>query len=204
MLKQIKDPPLVLYAKGNLSLLHEKRTLSVIGTRNPTKEAWSKMEYILNPLILRNFVIVSGMAKGIDGYAHKLSLQLNGKTIAVLGSGFNHVYPKEHTFLFEQIATHGLVISEYPPSSPPKKYQFPERNRIISGLAKGTLVIEAKERSGTMITVDQALDQGRDVFALADSPLVLEARGCNQMIQDGAKLVYKPVHIVEELYPELL
>src|SRR5699024_1070789 len=160
MLKEINDPPLVLYAAGDISLLYSSRTLSVIGTRKPSKEAKSKLEHIVKPLLSENWVIISGMARGIDSYAHLLSLEQRAGTIAVLGSGFNYIYPKEHLPLFGEIAKKGLVLSEYLPDVKPEKYHFPERNRIISGLSFGTLVIEAMERSGTLITVEQALDQG--------------------------------------------
>src|SRR5690625_3753192 len=138
------------------------------------------------------------MAKGIDSYAHKLALGHKGNTIAVLGGGFNHIYPKQNSMLYKQISEKGLVISEYPPHIPPKRYHFPERNRIISGLSFGTLVIEATERSGTLITVDQALDQGREVYAVPGSPLIPQTKGCHQMIQDGAKLVINADDIRED------
>lgn len=191
LLKSIQDPPLVLYAAGKLDRLKMLPALSVIGTRNPSAEGLAKTRLLLDPLIKKQWVIVSGMAAGIDGYAHTRTLELGGRTIAVLGSGFSHIYPKHHCQLFHEIvSSHNLVLSEYPPDTPPRKYHFPERNRIISGLAFGTLVIEAMEKSGTLITVDQALDQGRDVFAVPGSPLVPETRGCLQMIGDGAKPVW--------------
>ena len=198
VLKRIKDPPLVLYAKGDTSLLLYLPSLSVIGTRNPSKEALQKTELIVRPLIENNWLIVSGMAKGIDSDAHRLALKYGGNTIAVLGGGFNHIYPKQNTALYHQIAKHGLVLSEYPPDVAPVRYHFPERNRIISGLSFGTLVIEAMERSGTLITVDQALDQGREVYAVPGSPLIPQTKGCHQMIQEGAKLVLDAQDILED------
>ncbi|WP_308418977.1 DNA-processing protein DprA [Virgibacillus oceani] len=198
MLKTIKDPPLVLYALGDTCLLHQNPVLSVIGTRSPTKHAFAKMDQILRTLIQDNWIIASGMAKGIDSYAHQLALRYSGKTIAVLGSGFHHVYPRQNTSLFQQIASKGLILSEYTPSTPPERFHFPERNRIISGLSFGTLVIEATERSGTLITVDQALDQGREVYAVPDSPLFPQTKGCHRMIQDGAKLVHDTNDIAED------
>ena len=198
LLKSIPDAPLVLYAIGNISLLQQHSKISVIGTRNPTKEAYPKMKVILEPLIKNKLVIVSGMARGIDRYAHQLALQYNGWTIAVLGGGFQHIYPKEHVALFQQIARKGLVISEYPPYQRPKKYHFPERNRILSGICFGTLVIEAKQSSGTLITVNHALDQGREVYAMPGSPLYPETRGCHEMIQDGAKIVLDANDILED------
>lgn len=198
ILRQIKDPPLVLYVKGDPSILHHQPGLSVIGTRKPSNEAGSKIKHIVIPLIKKDWMLISGMAKGIDSYAHHLSLRYGGKTIAVLGGGFNHIYPKENMKLFHQIVENGLVISEYPPHLPPTRYHFPERNRIISGLSFGTLVIEAMERSGTMITVDQALDQGREVYAVPGSPLIQQTKGCHQMIQEGAKLVQEANDIFED------
>ncbi|RDW17847.1 DNA-processing protein DprA [Oceanobacillus chungangensis] len=198
VLNTIKDAPLVLYAIGDVSLLSLTPSLSVIGTRSPTNEAMRKVEYIVKPLVKYQWIIVSGMAKGIDSFAHQVSLENNGKTIAVLGGGFHHVYPKQNLPLFHQITEMGLIISEYAPDCPPAKYHFPERNRIISGLSFGTLVIEATERSGTLITVDQALDQGREVFAVPGSPLVPQTKGCHQLIQDGAKLVTDAEDIMED------
>lgn len=198
MLKQIKDPPLVLYVKGDQSLLQDYPNLSVIGTRKPSHEAMQKTALFIQPLIKRHWVIISGMAKGVDSFAHLLSLKYGGKTIAVLGGGFNHIYPKQNTSLFYEIYRKGLIISEYPPDQPPLRYHFPERNRIISGLSFGTLVIEATEKSGTLITVDQALDQGREVYAVPGSPLIPQTKGCHQMIQDGAKLVIDAKDILED------
>lgn len=198
VLKTIKDPPLVLYALGDISLLSHYPALSVIGTRNPSNEAVMKIRHIVNPLINHDWLIVSGMAKGIDRLAHVLSLKGNGKTIAVLGGGFRHIYPKENNALFKQIAEKGLVLTEYSPDMPPERYHFPERNRIISGLSFGTLVIEATKKSGTLITVDQALDQGREVYAVPGSPLLSQTKGCHQMIQDGAKLVHEAEDILED------
>ncbi|MFC2950122.1 DNA-processing protein DprA [Virgibacillus sediminis] len=198
MIKPIKDQPLVLYALGNVELLKHHPSLSIIGTRNPTEEAAAKMKFIIPPLLEKDCLIVSGMAKGIDSYAHRLALYNGGKTIAVLGSGFLHIYPRQNEILFKQIAEKGLLLSEYPPHTPPSKFHFPERNRIISGLSYGTLVIEATERSGTLITVGQALDQGREVYAMPGSPLHPQSSGCNRMIQDGAKLVMEPNDILED------
>ncbi|QKY69020.1 DNA-processing protein DprA [Lentibacillus sp. CBA3610] len=198
VLKTIKDAPLVLYAIGNIDLLKQNPIFSVIGTRRPSREAMLKMEKYVLPLIQNNWVIVSGMATGIDSYAHQLTISNNGSTIAVLGSGFNHIYPRQNTKLFRRIAEKGLLLSEYSPDTPPERFYFPERNRIISGLSFGTFVIEATEKSGTLITVDQALDQGREVYALPGSPLTPYTKGCHKMIQDGAKLVQEPEDILED------
>ncbi|WP_095742892.1 DNA-processing protein DprA [Sediminibacillus massiliensis] len=198
ILKVIKDPPIVLYLIGNLDLLKHKPCLSVVGTREPSQSSWTLMEKVLFPLVKEGWLLVSGMAKGIDANAHRLAVKGKGNTIAVLGSGFHHIYPRQHTELFRQLAATQLVISEYAPSTPPKKYHFPERNRIISGLSFGTLVVEAKEKSGTMITVEQALDQGREVYAFPGSPLSDQSSGCNKLIQEGAKLVLKTHDLVED------
>lgn len=194
-LRKIPDSPLVLFAIGNLHLLRRHQTISVIGTRHPSKEASQKIEHIVKPLILNDWVIVSGMAIGIDSMAHQAALTENGMTIAVLGSGLNHIYPKRNRSLYYAIAKQGLVITEYLPETKPKPYQFPERNRIISGLSYATLVIEATEKSGTLITVDQALDQGREVYAVPGSPYLSETLGCHKLIQEGAKLVKHSIDI---------
>ncbi|MBM7571809.1 DNA-processing protein DprA [Aquibacillus albus] len=198
LLKEIKDPPIVLYLLGNPQLVCQMPSLSVVGTRNPTVEAKRKLDKVILPLILKDWVIISGMARGIDGMAHQLALDNDGKTIAVLGSGFEHIYPREHKRLFEKLAQNQLVISEYPPDLRANHYHFPERNRIISGLGFGTVVIEAKEKSGSLITVDQALDQGREVYAVPGSPLVSQTGGCHKMIQEGAKLVQSTYDILED------
>lgn len=200
MLRTIKDAPLVLYCLGDLRLLQKEPALAVIGTRNPSNEAKFKLDYMIKPLLDEDWTIVSGMARGIDGYAHQLALENAAKTIAVLGGGFEYIYPKEHISLFKEIVDKGLVISEYPPEMKPAKYHFPERNRIISGLSFGTLVIEAMEKSGTMITVEQALDQGREVFAVPGSPLQPQTRGCHRLIQDGAKLTQHANDIREDWF----
>src|SRR5699024_309463 len=188
-LRNIPDPPYVLYAVGDLDLLNYPKNISVIGTRKPSYQVRDKIEYVIKPLLDNNWLIVSGMAIGVDSMAHHFTLNNHGKTIAVLGSGFEHIYPKRNTPLFYQIAKKGLALSKYPPEIPPKSYHFPERNRIISGLSFGTLVIEATERSGTLITVDQALEQGREVYAVPGTPTMPQTKGCHKIIQEGEKLV---------------
>lgn len=197
-LRSIPDPPLALYATGDISLLSVDKSISVIGTRKPSNQGKDKLNYIITPIIKAGYTIVSGLAYGIDKFAHERTLECAGKTIAVLGGGFHHLYPREHLHLCKQIAQTGLVLSEYAPNVRPQKYHFPERNRIISGLTKGTLVVEATERSGTLITVDQALDQGKEVFAVPGNPLHPQTTGCNQLIQDGAKLVISAEDILDE------
>jgi len=198
VLKTIKDPPIVLYTLGYIDLLNDYPLLSVIGTRNPSNKGREKVKTIVGPIIQNEWTIVSGMALGIDSYAHELALELHGKTIAVLGSGFEHIYPKRNIDLFQSMSKQGLLITEYPPHIKPARYHFPERNRIISGLSFGTLVIEATIKSGTLITVDQALDQGREVYVVPDSPLVRQAEGCNKLIQDGATLALTSEDILRD------
>lgn len=197
-LKHIYDPPYVLYCLGNIKLLKEKPLISVIGTRTPSTMGPKKVHFIVSPLIHKNWTIVSGLAYGIDRYAHELALKYNGNTIAILGSGFHHIYPQEHKTLFLNIVERGLVLTEYPPHVKPKRHHFPERNRIISGLSDATLVIEAKEKSGTYITVDYALEQGKEVYVVPGSILCPQTKGCHKMIQEGAKLVMTANDILED------
>ncbi|WP_096154649.1 MULTISPECIES: DNA-processing protein DprA [Bacillus] len=198
LLKEIYDPPLVLYCKGDISLFHSKK-VSIVGTRNPTMYANKALELILPSLIKEGFTIVSGLATGVDTNAHKLTIENNGKTIAILGSGLFNVYPKENIALANTIAREHLLVSEYTPYTPPQRWQFPFRNRIISGLSSGTVIVEAKERSGSLITAEQALEQGRDVFAIPGSIFSPTSIGTNLLIQQGAKLVMKAEDILEEI-----
>ncbi|MTT32291.1 DNA-protecting protein DprA [Terrilactibacillus sp. BCM23-1] len=197
LLKKIFDPPIVLYVKGSRSFLNDHKLLSVVGTRHPSSYAKKCMEKVLLPLVKEKWTIVSGLAIGVDTLAHHIGLK--SKTIAVLGSGLYHPYPSQNQPLFEEIARKHVVISEYPPSRYPRKWQFPERNRIISGLSKATIIVEAKERSGSLITADQALEQGREVLAIPGSILEPNARGTNKLIQQGAKLVMDSDDILSEI-----
>ncbi|WP_085508249.1 DNA-processing protein DprA [Thalassobacillus devorans] len=197
LLKNIPDPPFVLYLAGNRELLNHTPSISVVGTRKPTKSAYPAMERVISPLIEAGWRVVSGLAAGVDRFAHLLALRYHGTTVGVIGSGFHHIYPKENISLFQQMAASQLVISEYAPDVRPQKYHFPERNRIVSGLSAATLVVEAKARSGSLITVDQALEQGREVFAFPGSLLNENSEGCNRMIQEGAKMVLNTHDIIE-------
>lgn len=197
-LKMIPDPPYVLYGLGDANLIHHTPSISVVGTRQPSSEAKRKMHDILTPLVAKDWLFVSGMALGIDSYAHRIACFYQGKTIAVLGGGLNYPYPKEHQTLFEKLIDRQLVLSEYAPNTRPERYFFPERNRIISGLSFATLVIEAQERSGSLITVDQALEQGREVYAVPGSLYNKQTKGCHKLIQDGAKLVQNTYDLLEE------
>lgn len=199
LLRQIFDPPAVLFYEGDLSLFQKPKSLAVVGSRYPTQKALPTMKKILLPLIREGWCIVSGLAYGIDAIGHRLALEEGGATIAVLGSGLRSIYPKEHSQLANEIANRGLLISEFLPKQPPTKWQFPLRNRIISGLTRGTLVVEAQERSGSLITADQALEQGREVFAIPGSVLNNNSKGTNYLIQQGAKLVMSCEDIENEL-----
>jgi DNA processing protein len=197
-LRHIFQPPWVLFAAGKTDLLWEKHMLSVVGTRKPSAYGFRVMDKLLVPLISNQWTIVSGLAIGIDAYAHELALKHNGKTIAVLAGGFEHIYPKQNETLAKKIMADQLIISEYPPARKPEKWQFPMRNRIISGLSAGTIVIEAKARSGSLITADFALQQGREVFAVPGSILEPTTYGTNYLIQQGAKLVQHVNDIISE------
>jgi len=188
-LKHIYRPPWVLYYQGNVNLLKEERILAIVGTRTPTPYGIQVAKDLIPNLVNEKFVIVSGLALGIDSYAHLNTIQSGGKTIAILGSGLLQVYPKQNRQLAGIIGSSHLLLSEYPPFQKAEKHFFPERNRIISGISKGTLVIEAKERSGSLITAQMALDAGREVFAVPGPIMSEMSKGTNRLIQDGAKLV---------------
>jgi len=195
--RMISDPPVVLYGLGQTDIMHHANRLSVIGSREPTIHTEKRMQHLLSPVI-KDFVIVSGMAKGTDALAHRLAIKGGGKTIAVLGSGFRYPYPYENQTLFDELVRHHLILSEYPPDTKPAKFRFPERNRLISALSFGTLIIEAKLKSGTMITADQALEQGRVVMVMPGDILNPNTAGCHALIQQGAKLVQNTQDIIEE------
>ncbi|MEH7234785.1 DNA-processing protein DprA [Bacillus sp. JJ1562] len=200
LLKQIFDPPWVLYTAGDKTLLNSEKLLSVVGSRTPTATSRQSMSKVLVPLIKQKWVLVSGLARGIDTMAHRLAIEHNGKTIAVIAGGLQHIYPLENKELATTITQNHILISEYPPFTKPEKWQFPMRNRIISGLSQGTLVVEAKERSGSLITADQALDQGREVFAIPGSILEHSCVGTNKLIQSGAKMVLNSEDILSEIF----
>lgn len=185
-LKNINGKPKELYCLGNLELLNYK-SIAVIGSRNYSNYGKrAAMEFSYN-LAKENICIVSGMARGIDSFAHEATLKAKGKTIAVLGSGLDVIYPKENIKLYEDIIKNdGLIISEYLLGTPPRKQNFPARNRIISGLSDGVLVIEARKNSGTNITVDFALEQGKDVYVIPGNIYSNTSDGTNFLIKEGA------------------
>ncbi len=188
-LRNIKNPPQKLYALGNIKLL-KKPSLAIVGTRHITEYGIQNCKYFAQEIVKKDIPIVSGMAVGTDSIAHKTALKCNGETIAVLGSGFKHIFPKENIGLFEKIIyNNGLVLTEYSPEMPPKSERFLERNRIVSGLSEGVLVIESAYRSGTSVTAKLAYSQGKIVMALPgrlDNSYGVEV---NKLIQEGAKLV---------------
>lgn len=201
-LKMAHTPPPALYIAGEIRR-EDALAIAVIGTRSPSPYGRIAAENFTAVLAKRGLTIVSGMARGIDTMAHRAALAAGGRTIAVLGSGLDRCYPPENKDIFKQIAKSGAVISQFPFGAEPDKRNFPIRNRIISGLSLGVLVIEAGEKSGTMGTAYGALDEGREVFAVPgriDSP---KSIGCNRLLQKGAKLVISPDDVVGEFPPEV-
>ncbi|MBC6309344.1 DNA-protecting protein DprA [Listeria sp. FSL L7-1582] len=198
LLRELYDPPLLLFARGNLELLAWDK-LAIVGTRKMTDYGKQIIGQLVAPLCKESLTIVSGLAVGVDAEAHRESMRVGGKTIAVIGSGFLQFYPLENKQLFEKIMRDGLVLSEYAPHVTARKWHFPERNRIISGLSLGTLIVQAEKRSGSLITADAALNQNREVFAVPGSAFQLSSAGTNKLIQEGAKLVMEASDIMEEL-----
>ncbi len=198
LLKTIFDPPPGLFIRGSL-LPADSLAVAVVGSRRPTPYGLAVAEKMAEEMARAGIIVVSGMARGIDSSAHRGALKAGGCTIAVLGCGLDVVYPRENRRLKEDISSCGAVISEYPLGSLPEAWHFPVRNRIISGLSKATVVVEAGERSGALITADCALEQGRDVLAVPgniSSPL---SKGPNRLIKQGARLVEKTEDILEEI-----
>lgn len=197
-LKNIYDPPPVLFYKGVLNF--DYPAVSIIGSRRSTTYGRKTAERLAYELSERGITIISGMARGIDTQAHLGALKAKGRTFAVLGSGLDVIYPPENKELFQEIQENGLVLSEYPPGVDPLPGNFPQRNRIISGLSRGILVIEAARRSGSLITANLALEQGRELFALPGNINRPQSQGTNKLIRDGAVMVTSVDDIVEELY----
>ena len=198
LLRQIADPPCALFYVGNIDIL-QLPALAIVGSRNPTASGRDTATAFARHLAGVGLCIVSGMASGIDGAAHRGALAAPGHTVAVCGTGLDRIYPPAHRDLAVDIATNGLLLSEYPTGTPPRKFNFPQRNRIISGLCVGTLVVEAARQSGSLITAQQALEQGREVFAVPGSIHNPLARGCHQLLREGAKLVESAQDILGEL-----
>jgi len=202
LLRMIPDPPPYLYLKGDLRP-EDNRAVAVVGARRASGYGRAVTEQLSRELAVRGFTIVSGMARGIDGWAHQAALDLPGRTIAVLGCGLDILYPREHDELRESISRHGAVLSEYPLGTPPDPVNFPKRNRVISGMSLGVVVVEAAENSGSLITARLALDQGREVFAVPGPIGTKTSAGTHALIKQGAKLVDGIKDILDELLPQL-
>lgn len=198
-LAETQQAPWVLFYKGNLSLLQQP-AIAVVGSRKATPYGYKATDLFTKPLINAGFTIISGLAKGIDTYSHQAALDFDGKTVAVLGNSLDHCYPALNRSLQVQIAQKGCLLSEFPISTPPRPPFFPLRNRIIAGLAIGTLVIEAQKQSGSLLTAFLALEFGREVFSVPGSIFDPHSTGTNELIQkQGAKLVLRPEDILDEL-----
>jgi len=199
LLKEIYDPPLVLFIKGNKNLLGQQQ-VAIVGSRNSSTSGRENAFHFANQLVKHSLVITSGLALGIDAAAHKGALNGEGGTIAVVATGLDSVYPARHKVLAKDIVTNnGLIISEFVPGTSPKAGNFPRRNRIISGLSLGVLIVEATIKSGSLITARCAMEQNREVFAIPSSIQNPQARGCHWLIKQGAKLVEEFADIVEEI-----
>ena len=201
-LLNIADPPLLLYVKGRTDLLNAT-AFAIVGSRNATPQGIGNAEQFAHALSDSGLCIVSGMAHGIDAAAHRGALQGQGSSIAVVGTGLDKVYPAANRDLAHQLAKTGTLISEFPLGTPPIGSNFPRRNRIISGMSVGCLVVEASQQSGSLITARQAMEQGRDVFAIPGSIHTPQSRGCHKLIKQGAKLVESAQDILEELTGQL-
>lgn len=201
-LLNIADPPLLLYVKGRLDLLNHPG-FAIVGSRNATPQGSNNAEAFARTLSDAGLCIISGMAHGIDAAAHRGALQGQGSSIAVVGTGLDKVYPAANRDLAHALAAAGTIISEFPLGTPPLAANFPRRNRIISGMSGGTLVVEASLQSGSLITARMALEQGRDVFAIPGSIHSPQSKGCHALIKQGAKLVETAQDILEELGPSL-
>jgi DNA processing protein len=204
LLKQIADPPLVLYAAGTL-VAGDESSVAIVGTRRPSFYGGEQTRRFSRELAQKGLTIVSGFARGVDQAAHEACLEISyGRTVAVLGCGLDVDYPRGSRELFERVAAQGAVLSEFPLGTPPLADHFPKRNRIISGLSLGVLVVEAHERSGSLITAHEAADQGREVFAVPGMLGQLTSGGTHLLLKEGAHLAANPEDIFETLAPEIV
>jgi DNA processing protein len=202
ILQEIPDAPLLIYLIGSYQA-DDRFGIAVVGSRTYSPYGEAVTQRISGELAASGFTIISGMARGIDTFAHRSALAAGGRTIAVLGSGIDVCYPSENRGLMEKIAAAGCVLSEFPPGCPPNRENFPRRNRLISGLSLGVLVVEAAEGSGSLITASTALEQNREVFAVPGSIVSKNSAGTNLLIRQGAKMVLRTEDIIEELAPVL-
>jgi len=198
LLKNLSDPPSLLYLRGNKNALNLPQ-IAIVGTRKPSADGRRLAREFGAALAQRGYVVTSGMALGVDAESHHGALEAGGLTVAVLGSGLDQLYPKSNRALAERIQGEGLLVSEFPPWQGPQDWHFPVRNRIISGLSHGVLVVEAAARSGSLITARLAAEQGREVFAIPGSVYNPLSRGCHALLRSGAKLVERVEDILEEL-----
>ena len=198
-LKEIAAPPLLLFYQGDVELLSQPQ-IAIVGARAATAAGLETAKGFAAELSRRGLVITSGLALGIDGAAHRGAIEAQGKTIAVCATGLDRVYPARHRALAHEISANGVLISEFPPGTPPLPEHFPRRNRLISGLSLGVLVVEAAPESGSLITARLALEQGREVFAIPGSIHAPQSRGCHALIRQGAKLTETVHDVLEELH----
>jgi len=197
-LYEIDQPPPVLYLRGEVTP-EDAWAVAIVGTRSVTPYGRQVTEELATVLAQNGVTIVSGLARGVDGIAHRAALKAGGRTLAVLGSGLDKIYPPEHRALAEQIAAQGAILSDYAPGTPPDSANFPPRNRIISGLSMAVIVVEAGDTSGALITAEFAIEQGREVFAVPGSIFAPQSRGPNHLISNGAKILLSPQTVLEAL-----
>lgn len=198
-LKNIENPPKQLFYKGNIELLKSNKILGIVGCRDCSQYGKYVANTISNQLTKQGFIIISGCARGIDSFSHIGTIKIKKPTIAILGNGLDFIYPPENKFLEEAILNYnGLLISEYPDNAKPNKKTFPERNRIISGLSDGLIIVEAKERSGALITAEFALEQGKNIYAVPGNITSKTSVGTNRLIYDGAKILTNIDDVLED------
>jgi DNA processing protein len=200
MLREIDDPPPTLFVRGTITAA-DALAIGIVGSRHATRYGAAQAERFASSLSRAGLTIVSGLARGIDAAAHRAALEADGRTIAVLGGGILHLYPPEHASLADEITKRGALVSEMPPRFAPTSSSFPQRNRIISGLTLGAVIVEASTRSGALITARHAMEQGREVFAVPGRIDSRASHGCHALIRDGAKLIENAEHVLEELGP---
>ena len=200
LLREIHDPPGILFVRGTLQT-RDALSIAIVGTRHATRYGHQQASRLAASLARAGFTIVSGLARGIDAAAHRGALEAGGRTVAVLGSGVLNIYPPEHASLADDVAKQGAVISELPPGMPPMSGSFPQRNRLVTGISLGVIVVEAATRSGALISASHAMDQGREVFAVPGHIDNRVARGTHRLIRDGATLIESVDDVLEQLGP---